>query len=70
MDSNHGGKRPGAGRPKGDGEKTNNFIYVGILDKVTRLFIMDTLTPDERQQALIDAAQDKIDLQEYKDPSL
>ena len=54
MTTPRGGKREGAGRPPRQEPKARP-IWCGQMSEQDRAFIMDTLAPDERFDALMDA---------------
>ena len=49
-----GGAREGAGRPRREAPKSRP-IWCGQMAEQDRALILDTLTPDERYTALMDA---------------
>ncbi len=53
-ENGRGGKRPGAGRPPRIGPRSTP-IWCGQLTPVERALIVETLTPQERYEALMDA---------------
>lgn len=55
----HGGPRPGSGRPRRQVAKSLP-IWCGQISPTVRQFILDTLSPDERLEALMTAAQHKV----------
>ena len=57
----HGGAREGAGRPPRQ-EPKSKPIWCGQMAEADRQMILDTLTPTERGEALMDAAQVKLDI--------
>ena len=54
MTTPRGGAREGAGRPPRQGPKSKP-IWCGHMPEQDRALIMDTLTPTERGEALMDA---------------
>lgn len=73
LKAEHGGARPGAGRPAAPANTTDKGIKVGRHSLEDRQFILAKLTPDERFQALMEAAvqKDFVDIQnEHMDNTL
>ena len=61
MTTPRGGKREGAGRPPRQ-EPKSRPIWCGQMAEADRLMILETLTPQERGDALMDAAMIKLDI--------
>ena len=58
--NNHGGKRPGAGRPKGDGEKPV-YLYLGkFLEDWQVQTIKDNFSAQEIGEILYNAAVEEM----------
>lgn len=57
--TNRGGSRPGAGRPKTKTGPRAQGIWIGEITQADRDYINSTLTPGERHNALLQAADRK-----------